>query len=133
MKKGFTLLELIIVIIILGVLATSGFTQYTKVIEKGRTVEAKAVLGTIRTAQQAYYLERGFYADSLADLAVEAPIACTSTHYFRYTAIQIGATDLRCTTNGKTPDAASACRFSIFYYLDFCRSCMDRFAGLLLI
>ncbi|MBU0547795.1 MAG: prepilin-type N-terminal cleavage/methylation domain-containing protein, partial [Candidatus Omnitrophica bacterium] len=36
MRKGFTLIELIVVIIIVGILASVGMTQYTKVVEKGR-------------------------------------------------------------------------------------------------
>jgi len=33
MKQGFTLIELIVVIIIVGILASVGMTQYTKVVE----------------------------------------------------------------------------------------------------
>jgi prepilin-type N-terminal cleavage/methylation domain-containing protein len=104
MKRGFTLLELIVVIIILGVLATLGFTQYTKVIEKGRTSEAKMILGSIRTAQEAYNLEHGTYAANLDALPVQAPQACQNTHYFSYSATNTTATAARCTGNGKTPD-----------------------------
>jgi prepilin-type N-terminal cleavage/methylation domain-containing protein len=41
-KKGFTLLELIVVIVIIGVLATLGLTQYASMVERGRSAEAKA-------------------------------------------------------------------------------------------
>ena len=58
-RKGFTLLELVVVVIILGILATLGFTQYTKMVEKGRTAEAKMILGQIRTAQVAYNQQFG--------------------------------------------------------------------------
>jgi len=40
-RKGFTLLELIVVIIILGILASLGFSQYIKMVEKGRSAEAR--------------------------------------------------------------------------------------------
>ena len=53
MKKGFTLLELIIVIIILGILATIGVSQYQGTIEKGREAEARSILGSMRTAMVA--------------------------------------------------------------------------------
>lgn len=83
MRKGFTLLELIIVIIIIGVLATLGFSQYVRVVEKGRTAEAKAILGSLRTAQEAYNLEYGTYG-VVANLGVDAPAVADATHYFGY-------------------------------------------------
>jgi len=109
MKRGFTLLELIVVIIILGILATLGFTQYTRVVERGRTAEAKMILGQIRTAQEAYKLENGAYTAAIGDLAVEAPTACATTHYFSYTTDATGLnTATRCTAGGKTPDSTLA-------------------------
>ena len=114
MNKGFTLLELIVVIIILGILATLGFTQYGKTIEKSRTAEAKAILGTIRTAQVGRHLEYGAYT-TLANLPVDAPTACDTAHYFTYgTEATAGlSTATRCTTGGKSPDASSACTVTV--------------------
>ncbi|MFY9402227.1 MAG: prepilin-type N-terminal cleavage/methylation domain-containing protein [Candidatus Omnitrophota bacterium] len=108
-KHGFTLIEIVVVIIIVGILAALGFTQYTKVVEKGRTAEAKSILGALRTAQRAYNLERGGYANNVADLPVEAVAACTNTHYFRYSCFATGAcTATRCTgATGKQPGGPS--------------------------
>ena len=119
MKKGFTLLELIVVIIIIGILATLGFTQYTKVIERGRTAEAKAILGTIRTAQESYKLENGSYTGTIGNLAVEAPTSCATTHYFSYGITAAAATTFtaqatRCGTGtGKTPGSATVYNITV--------------------
>ncbi len=91
MKKGFTLLEIIVVLIILGIIATLGFLQYTRVIEKGRTAEAKTNMGTIRTMAMAYHEEHGFYFDNtyIGDtLGLENDAACGgingTLYYFSY-------------------------------------------------
>lgn len=111
-KRGFTLLELIIVIIIIGILGSLGFTQYTKVVEKGRTAEAKTILGSIRTAQQAYFFETGNYSSNISNLAIDAPTTCPAngTYYFSYeinnaSTSGFTATANRCTTGGKNPPA----------------------------
>jgi prepilin-type N-terminal cleavage/methylation domain-containing protein len=104
MKKGFTLLELIIVIIIVSILAALGFVQFFKVIERSRGVEAKSILGNLRQAQIGYYQENGIYAASVDDLSTEAPTSCISTHYFSYTVGSDFGTAVRCTANGKPPD-----------------------------
>jgi len=106
MRKGFTLIELIIVIIIIGILAAIGMTQYTKVVEKGRAAEARMLLGTLRSAEVAYYTENGIYAN-LDYLGVGAPTDCgtQTTHYFSYACDENAGTctATRCTTGGKNP------------------------------
>jgi type IV pilus assembly protein PilE len=103
MKKGFTLVELIIVIIIVGILASIGLTQYNKVVEKSRAAEARMVLGTLRSAETAEMNENGAY-QTVSGLGVGAPDgACASTHYFSY-ACNNGTgtcTATRCTAGGK--------------------------------
>jgi prepilin-type N-terminal cleavage/methylation domain-containing protein len=118
MKKGFTLLELIVVIIIVGILATLGFAQYGKTIEKGRSTEAKMILGQLRLAETAYYLENDAFSTNIAVLAINAPTACTATHYFSYTATGTSSaaglgSALRCTTLGKSPNAATAYNINV--------------------
>jgi len=122
MKKGFTLLELIIVIIILGVLATLGLTQYGRMVERARGAEAKAILGDIRKFAAAYYLE---YADLSSFGDTEANIGggadqipgpaggnCRPSHYFSYaiatTASTVTATATRCAAGGKIPQGGTA-------------------------
>ena len=108
MRKGFTLIELIVVIIIVGILASVGMTQYTKVVEKGRAAEARLILGSLRTAEVAENIENGAYV-VLASLGVDAPAACASTHYFSYACTTAGlCTATRCTGGGKAPQGAAA-------------------------
>lgn len=116
MRKGFTLLELIVVVIIIAILATLGFTQYTKVVEKGRTAEAKAILGQLRSAETAYWQQFGSYTPVLANLNISAPASCVNTHYFRYSVSAMTAYARRCTTAAsKSPPAATIYSISLTF------------------
>lgn len=123
MKKGFTLLELIVVIIIIGILGTLGLTQYTRMIEKARGAEARAILGDLRKKAIAFRLQNGTItgvtnaALDITNNAGDTPSVCAgqASHYFRYTAVApapadpvITFTAFRCAApDGKAPGAAA--------------------------
>lgn len=60
-KRGFTLTELIVVIIIIGILSTLALTHYRPVRERSLDKEALANLRLIEAAQRIYRMEAGFY------------------------------------------------------------------------
>jgi prepilin-type N-terminal cleavage/methylation domain-containing protein len=57
-REGFTLLEVLIVVIIVGVLAAVAMPLLTRQIERARATEAVHELGHIRNAMEACYLAR---------------------------------------------------------------------------
>lgn len=56
-RGGFTLLELLIVIIILGILAAVGIPVYTGTLEKARAKEALNMMSAIKEAEARYAQE----------------------------------------------------------------------------
>ena len=63
LKKAFafTLLELVVVVIIIGILATLGMVNYKGIKERELNREAKANLKLIRSAERIYRMEMGSY------------------------------------------------------------------------
>jgi len=60
-RAGFTLVELMVVIIIVGVLAAAAVPIYSAFVKKARISEAKASMGTIRAGEEVYWAENAVY------------------------------------------------------------------------
>lgn len=59
MKKGFTLIEVLVVLVIVGVLAAIALPNFNVMQEKTLDREAKASLALIRAAERVYRMEAG--------------------------------------------------------------------------
>lgn len=60
-QKGFTLIELMIVVAIIGILAAIAIPNFLQYQAKSKTSEAKTNLNAIRTGQIAFFAEHGAY------------------------------------------------------------------------
>jgi prepilin-type N-terminal cleavage/methylation domain-containing protein len=71
MGRAFTLIELIIVIIILGILVSISMPRFQDVQEKAKAIEGIRLLGDIRESNIRYYNAHEEYTSSLDDLDIE--------------------------------------------------------------
>ena len=80
-KKGFTLIEILVVVLIIGILAAIAVPQYKKAVAKADLHKGVSLVESIYQAQQAYYLAHGDYAIDIDDLDVSIPkdSSCTKT------------------------------------------------------
>ena len=60
-RKGFTLVELAVVIVIIGVLAAFGVPQFLKSVERSKAAEAFNYLSAMRASQERFLAKNGYY------------------------------------------------------------------------
>jgi len=115
MRRGFTLLELVVVIIIISILASIALGNYSRIVERSRAAEGKANLGMIRRLQVAFAQENYTYG-SLADIKTYSNSSwpegdgnsCTDGgHYFQYQCSATACSANRCMSGGKAPPRAA--------------------------
>jgi type IV pilus assembly protein PilE len=83
-EDAFSLTELLVVIVVIGILILLAMPQFTSVVSKAKETEAKIMLKHLHTLQQSYFYERDMYAEDLATLGFEQEKLITEGGEARY-------------------------------------------------
>ncbi len=103
MKKGFTLLELIIVVIVIGILVAIALPRFINVTERARLSEAYSILGAVRSSQLRYYAQYNNYASGAACTVLD--VGNTTTKSFANPLCFAGAQGINVATMGRNPSS----------------------------
>ena len=103
-QKGFTLIELMIVVTIIGILASIAVPVYRDYTIRTRVGECASVYGTLKTETAIMYSEYGNMPANLASLAPLGRVPSTGTSYAGDYVATMNVTlgDVICTLNNST-------------------------------
>ena len=101
-KLGFTLVELVIVIVIVGILSVIAVLVYKGYVKKAMASEAEGTLGAINTAQKVYYAEHSCFLATAGEVSDNGTldINLTSNKYFTSFQIDTDTTGFTAITEG---------------------------------
>jgi type IV pilus assembly protein PilA len=79
-QKGFTLIELMIVVAIIGILASMAVPAYQSYTIRAQIAEGLNLSGPLKNAVASYSIDRGAFPANNADAALQAPASYTGKY-----------------------------------------------------
>jgi len=83
--RGFTLVELLVTVAIIGILAAIAYPAYTSYVIRGNRSAAQAHLMDLAQAESQYFADAHAYAGSVAALGLSTPAAVAAKYDINFT------------------------------------------------
>ncbi|MHB9154483.1 MAG: type IV pilin protein [Endomicrobiales bacterium] len=107
--KGFTLIELVIVMVIIGILAAISVPVYRGYTRRAMAAEGRALVGSVAACEKTYFSEHntflGVPSTSVGNAAI--PVNAQMNKYFRTYDVTATATSFTVTTTGVAGEDAA--------------------------
>jgi type IV pilus assembly protein PilE len=108
-QKGFTLIELMVTVAIIGILAAIAVPQYTKYVQRARATEATSGLADMRIRAEQYFQDNRSYVGMSCSQA-----AGTSTKFFTFNCVGVpGDVSYKLIAKGRTGTNMSTYEYTI--------------------
>lgn len=109
---GFTLIELIVVMVFISILTLISLPNFINQVGKSREIEAKNNLGAIARSQQAYHFEKQIFATTLSELNLDF-----TGKYYSFPSASVGNTTIvKHQAIPKNPDIDQVKNYTIGVY-----------------
>jgi prepilin-type N-terminal cleavage/methylation domain-containing protein len=79
-ERGFTLIELMVVVAVVGILSSVSLPLFKQYQAKARSAEGKLILSMIFKTQQSWYAQYDIYTDCLSEMGITKP----NSHFYSY-------------------------------------------------
>jgi len=77
-QKGFTIVELLIVIVVIGILAAITIVAYNGIQQRGRDAQRKSDISTMAKALELYYIDKGSYPPGSGSTSINSGWSTTA-------------------------------------------------------
>ena len=106
---GFTLIELMITVAIIGIIAAVAFPSYQNSVQKSRRAEGKAMVIEAAALQERRYADTNAYATDMTNLGYDTNPAISDNQYYSLSATTTAGFTLTATAiNAQTADTDCA-------------------------
>lgn len=100
MQKGFTLIELMIVVVVIAILAAIAYPSYREYVIRSRRVEAQSLLNDAAARQERFRSQNGGYATNAASLGLPSLSSTNGFYVLSLEAATATTYKLRATRQG---------------------------------
>jgi type IV pilus assembly protein PilE len=108
-EAGFTLIELVVVMVVIGILAAIAIPNYSEYVLRGHRSAAQAYISDLASRQSQFFLDRRRYADTVAALNVPAPAEIASRYTITVVAVAGPPAAFTLTATPSGPQASDRC------------------------
>lgn len=107
-SRGFTLIELMVGIVVVGILAAVALPAYQQYMYRSRRADATAALGSLQQAQERYRANEQNYAGALTALGITSDISPQGHYTIAITAAAATGYTLTATARSSSPQSRDA-------------------------
>ncbi|WP_394494131.1 type IV pilin protein [Shewanella sp. ENK2] len=100
-RNGFTLIEVMIAVVIIGILSSIAYPSYTQFVAKGARADGLAGLMDVANRQEQFYLDNRKYTADMTKLGLNADPWVVDNNYYQIDSVVVNNTSFTLTASAK--------------------------------